>query len=208
MAREQGRFRFRVAFAVLGAVLAFVATAGVSSAEELSEDQILNALKPKKVTRSMSANPAETARNEENQRFIDAVRTKRTRSLSLGEREKVASIAAEKPSIDLEIKFDYNSARIGAQAVPAVTKLGKALTSPDLNGSVFLVAGHTDAAGGEAYNQELSDKRAEAVRNYLVEKFRVKPENLVAVGYGKAQLKDKNNPMAEENRRVQVVNMK
>ena len=205
MAREQGRFRLPVA---LGAALAFLATAGMSTAEEPSEQQILDALKPKKITRSMSANPEDSARNEENQRFLEAVRTKRTRSLSLGEREKVASIAAEKPSIDLEIKFDYNSAKIGPQAVPAVSKLGKALTSPELSGGVFLVAGHTDAKGGESYNQELSDKRAEAVRNYLVEKFRVKPENLVAVGYGKTQLKDKNNPLAEENRRVQVVNMK
>jgi outer membrane protein OmpA-like peptidoglycan-associated protein len=209
MAREQTKYRVQLASAALGVAVGLFAAVGIgAAADDPSEEQILNALRPKKVTRSMSVNPEDAARNAENERFIDAVRTKRTRSLSMGEREKVATIAAEKPTIDLEIKFDYNSAKIGPQAVPAVTKLGKALTSSDLNGGVFLVAGHTDAKGGEAYNQELSDKRAEAVKKYLVENFSVKPDHLVAVGYGKTRLKDKEHPTSEENRRVQVSNMK
>jgi outer membrane protein OmpA-like peptidoglycan-associated protein len=72
---------------------------------------------------------------------------------------------------------------------------------------VFLVAGHTDGKGGDAYNQGLSERRAEAIKSYLVQKFGLQAENLMTVGYGKEQLKNKDNPLAADNRRVQVVNM-
>ena len=49
--------------------------------------------------------------------------------------------------------------------------LGRALTNPDLKGSTFVVAGHTDAAGGEAYNQDLSERRADSIKRYLVDKY-------------------------------------
>jgi OmpA family len=86
-----------------------------------------------------------------------------------------------------------------------------ALTSSAENiGAVrgFLVAGHTDAKGGTTYNQKLSEHRAEAVKRFLVRRFDIPEENLVTVGYGKQQLKNRDDPFAAENRRVQVVNLK
>ena len=70
-----------------------------------------------------------------------------------------------------------------------------------------MVAGHTDAAGGETYNQDLSERRADAIKRYLVDKYGINGTDLVTVGYGKSKLKDSSQPMAEVNRRVQVVNM-
>ena len=109
--------------------------------------------------------------------------------------------------IDLEITFDYNSADISAKSLPSVQALGRALTNNDLKGSTFVVAGHTDAAGGEGYNQDLSERRADAIKRYLVDKYGINGTDLVTVGYGKSKLKDPSQPMAEVNRRVQVVNM-
>ena len=79
------------------------------------------------------------------------LRNRKTRSLSLGEREEIAEIASTKPNIDLDIQFDYNSADIRTASMPSVQALGKALSNPSLKGSTFVVAGHTDAIGGEAY---------------------------------------------------------
>ena len=70
-----------------------------------------------------------------------------------------------------------------------------------------MVAGHTDASGGEEYNQNLSERRAELIKKYLVDKYGINGTDLVTVGYGKSKLKDPAQPMAEANRRVQVVNM-
>ena len=90
--------------------------------------------------------------------------------------------------------------------MPQVTELGKALTSEDLKGRTFILAGFTDAKGSETYNQGLSERRADAVKQFLTEKYGIEAGNLVTVGYGLKQLKDPANPFAAENRRVQVVN--
>ncbi|MBN8983849.1 MAG: OmpA family protein [Rhizobiales bacterium] len=182
---------------------------GMANAGEVSEGQILQALTPKKpLTRSLSMTPPpEAATSPTDARFIDTVRNRTTRSLSTGERQQIATIADQRPSIDLEINFDYNSATIGARAKSAVEALGRALTNPDLKGSTFLLAGYTDAAGSDAYNQTLSERRADAVKHYLVEKFGIAGTDLVTIGYGETRLKKPDAPLDAANRRVQVVNM-
>ena len=151
--------------------------------------------------------PADVKRVTDEKQFVDTLRGRQTRSLTTDERDKITTIAKTKPSIDLEINFEYNSAKISSTAMPQVTALGQALASSDLKGSTFIVAGHTDGKGNETYNQSLSERRADAVKHYLMEKYRIDEGSLVSVGYGKTQLKDASNPLAAENRRVQVINM-
>jgi outer membrane protein OmpA-like peptidoglycan-associated protein len=184
-------------------------TVGAAIAGEATEDQIVRALAPKKpLTRGLSiATPADQAVSAAQGKFVDSLRNRATRSLSSGERSQIAEIAKDKPNIDLEITFDYNSATISAKAQPAVQALGKALSNPDLKGATFIVAGHTDAAGGATYNQELSERRADSVKRYLVDKFGIAGADLVTVGYGESRLKDTAHPLDPANRRVQVVNM-
>jgi len=201
-----------MAYRVIGAALAvgliLFAGGGVASAQGLpSEQKIIDALKPSPKTRSLSASPADVARGAEEQRFIDSLRNRQTRSLTVDERQQIATIAKDKPSIDLEINFDYNSAEINQTSLPGVTTLGKALSDAQLKDSTFMVAGHTDGRGADDYNQALSERRADAIKNYLIGKYKIPATNLVAVGYGKTQLKNKDQPDAPENRRVQVVNV-
>jgi outer membrane protein OmpA-like peptidoglycan-associated protein len=202
----------------LTAILSIVAIgAGVSvmagralAADDVTEDQIVKALAPAKkpLTRGLSiAPPEDPAATAAEGRFVQTLRNRTTRSLSSGEREEIASMAKDKPNIDLEITFDYNSADVSAKSLSAVQALGKALTSADLKGSTFVVAGHTDAAGAESYNQELSERRADTIKRYLVEKFGIAGTDLVTVGYGRSKPKDASAPMDPANRRVQVVNM-
>jgi outer membrane protein OmpA-like peptidoglycan-associated protein len=195
--------------ATIGATLAVGMTA-TRAGDNVTEEQILRALTPEKkpLTRGLSIGPkVEPAANEADDKFVRTIRGRSTRSLSSDEREEIATIVKDKPKIDLEINFDYNSAQINAKSLPSVQALGRALTSADLKGSTFVVAGHTDAAGGETFNQDLSERRAEAIKRYLVDKYGITGSDLVTVGYGKSKLKDPNQPMAEVNRRVQVVNM-
>jgi outer membrane protein OmpA-like peptidoglycan-associated protein len=184
-------------------------TAGLAFAgDTVSADNILDALKPKAATRGLSTGPqVDPAAQAQEASFVDTLRTRKTRSLSLGEREEIAEIAATKPKIDLEIRFDYNSAEISKSSVPAVDELGKALSDPSLKGSTFVVAGHTDSVGGEGYNQDLSERRADTIKKVLTEEFGINGSDLVTVGYGKTKPKDPNAPMDPVNRRVQVVNM-
>lgn len=200
-------------FAAAIASLAFVGglmAAGSSAAfaqGRPTEEQILNALKPPAEIKTRGLTADQSRKSAEDQRFIDQIRTIKTRQLTLDERQKVSEIAKAKPSIDLEVYFAYNSSAIAAKAEPDLNTLGKALTNPDLKGSVFLIAGHTDAKGGDQYNQALSERRAAAVKQFLKDKFNLADESLVTAGYGKEQLKNTGSPFAAENRRVQIVNL-
>ena len=192
----------------LGAALSM--TAGLALAGEVvSADQISKALQSKPLTRGLSAGPQQidTAAVAKETKFVDGLRNRKTRSLSLSEREEIAQIASTKPKIDLEIRFDYNSADISKDSTQAVQELGKALSQASLKGSTFVVAGHTDAIGGEEYNQGLSERRADTIKRYLSEKYGINGSDLVTVGYGKTKPKDANAPTDPANRRVQVVNM-
>jgi outer membrane protein OmpA-like peptidoglycan-associated protein len=192
---------------ILAVGLALPSGLGVAlAAEERSADEIIKALKPQRITRGLTTSPADAARNAQETEFVNSLRNRPTRSLTFTEREQITSIAKKRPSIDLEVNFDYNSDNIGSKAVPQVTALGDALASSDLKGSTFILAGHTDAKGSETYNQGLSERRAEAVRRFLAENYGIDESNLVTVGYGKSQLKNPAGPFASENRRVQVIN--
>ncbi len=174
----------------------------------MSADQILSALKPKPLTRSLSVAPqVDPAAKAHADDVLNSVRNRRTRSLSSSEREEIAEIASAKPNIDLEIQFDFNSAAISPTSMASVEALGKALSDPGLKGSTFVVAGHTDAVGNDAFNQDLSERRADAIKRYLVDHYGISGGDLVTVGYGESRLKDLDHPDAAINRRVQVVNM-
>ena len=69
----------------------------------------------------------------------------------------------------------------------------------------FSIEGHSDTDGSNAFNQKLSDDRANAVRNALIEKG-VKPENLIAVGFGETKPIATNKTKAgkAQNRRTEV----
>ena len=209
------KFHGRRSFAAILSLLTIGAALSIGvakAAEDVTEDQILRALAPSKkpLTRGLSTGPQtqiDPAAAAAEGKFVQSLRNRPTRSLSVTEREEIATIVKDKPKIDLEINFDYNSADISAKSLSSVQALGRALSNPDLKGSTFVVAGHTDAAGGEAYNQDLSERRADSIKRYLVDKFGIAGTDLVTVGYGKTKLKDPANPLADVNRRVQVVNM-
>ncbi len=202
-----------LSIATIGVALSLGTGTALAQAKEKSvtEGDILRALAPEKkpLTRGLSTGPQQVdqAASAAEGQFIQKIRGRSTRSLSFSEREEIAAIVKDKPKIDLEINFDYNSADISARSMESVQALGRALSSADLKGSTFVVAGHTDAAGAEAYNQDLSERRADAIKRYLVDKYGINGTDLVTVGYGKSKLKDPGQPMAEGNRRVQVVNM-
>ena len=158
------------------------------------------------INRNPIAAPGQSAASDPDAAFIDGLRH-RAQSLSIEESDHVAEIAKTRTKIDLEIAFDYGSAMIAAAAVPQLTELGTALRSPQLQNAVLVIGGHTDAKGADQYNQDLSQRRSEAVKDYLVKTFKIPADNLITAGYGKRDLKNKADPYAAENRRVEIVNM-
>jgi outer membrane protein OmpA-like peptidoglycan-associated protein len=195
--------KFAVRFASASLVTGFLwSVAGVPAmAQTVSADQIVKALTPP-VTRSLTA----PAMSDSDRAFVESLHH-RTRSLTVEEGDRVAEIAKDRPKIDLEIYFDFDSAAITPKAEPQLNQIADALRNPGLEKAAIVLSGYTDARGSDSYNQDLSVRRAEAVRKYLVETLKVSADNLTTNGYGKRFLKNKDDPFAAENRRVQIVNL-
>jgi outer membrane protein OmpA-like peptidoglycan-associated protein len=106
----------------------------------------------------------------------------------------------------VQIFFAFDSAKIRPEARPGLDELGKALSDAKLGNASFLIAGHTDAKGSDSYNLGLSQRGAESVKAFLVETYGVDGPRLAVIGFGEKQPKNPDDPFADENRRVRIVN--
>jgi OmpA-OmpF porin, OOP family len=106
----------------------------------------------------------------------------------------------------MALKFDFNSATLSASAKQILDKLGAALQNERLEGYRFQIEGHTDSKGSAVYNKRLSERRALAVKEYLVERFQIAPERLRTIGRGKEAPLIPEDPENPANRRVQIIN--
>jgi outer membrane protein OmpA-like peptidoglycan-associated protein len=111
------------------------------------------------------------------------------------------------PAVDLYLNFAYDSADLDADSVRTLQSLGAALMGDKLKGARLQIIGHTDAKGSEEYNQGLSERRAAAVKAFLVSKGSIEPGRLEASGRGKRELKDPAAPLDGINRRVEIRNV-
>jgi len=107
----------------------------------------------------------------------------------------------------IAVQFDFNSARIRPDSFRAVGLMADALYSPYLQGYKFLIVGHTDGKGTREYNLKLSQQRADAIRDALIDPFGIPASRLEAVGLGEEQFLNSAKPDAAENRRVQLINI-
>jgi len=197
-----------VTFSVFGAALALLGHIPLAAAEDpVLADEILKALAPQGATRSLSGARTDSPPSAEQTNLVNTLKKKNATAVAPDERDKLAAIVKDKPSIDISINFDFNSDKIGPAAAQSVKEVAKALSNAQLTGNTFIIAGHTDGKGSDTYNQALSERRAEAVKRNLIDVYKIPEGNLVAVGYGKSKLKNPSNPAASENRRVQIVNM-
>lgn len=109
----------------------------------------------------------------------------------------------ETGSIRLEnIYFETNSARLLPESEATLNEAGAVLEKfADLQ---IEVEGHTDTRGSAAHNLRLSQSRSEAVRQFLLERFQLKPANYVARGYGETrpETEERNDEELLRNRRV------
>lgn len=111
------------------------------------------------------------------------------------------------PAIEVDtIHFGFNESFVREEEIPQLERIGEIIeriiaANPD---EVFLIEGHTDAVGSAAYNESLSSKRADAVRDAMLQFFNIERANLETVGYGEEFLKIETEEEAAENRRVTI----
>ncbi len=106
-------------------------------------------------------------------------------------------------SVNVQVQFDLDSARIRPESNATLDQLASTLLLPELGTKRFVVEGHTDTTGGASHNLLLSQRRAAAVRDYLIAKG-VPADRLDSVGYGSSKLLPNLAPTDPNHRRVVV----
>ena len=112
----------------------------------------------------------------------------------------------QRTAVDLPtVTFDFNSAALTRQGEQQLDILASAVKEVGLSQQVLTIEGHTDASGGEAYNQNLSERRAASAKSYLVSQGGLEPSLLNTIGFGKSRPLPDKPDLAPEQRRIEVV---
>ena len=108
------------------------------------------------------------------------------------------------PRVGALIHFDFDSATIKTESYPLLREYANAFTG-DLAAARIEIAGHTDSRGSEDYNRDLSTRRAEAVKKFLVFSYGINDSRLTINGHGENLPIDTNTtePGRALNRRVE-----
>lgn len=111
-------------------------------------------------------------------------------------------------TVNLAVNFHFGSAELTPQAQRLLDSVGVALQSSDLASYRFLIGGHTDAAGTDDENLDLSRARAAATIRYLLTHYRIEPRRLVLRAFGETALLFPADPEDGRNRRVEISTLK
>ena len=200
---------------VLALPSAALAQAGGNLSKSTSVDELVRQLdrpSPSSRTRGfmLAEPPAELVSACEE--TISELRTRsfRSRGFTLqdpADRQSLSECEQTRGQADVEIFFERNSSKLSQAGMASLKVLGQALSMGNLRDKTFVIAGHTDARGTAEYNQALSERRAETVRDVLVAVYGIDRATLIVAGFGFEKLKNPQNPLADANRRVQIINL-
>jgi len=113
-------------------------------------------------------------------------------------------VIIEKGRQTLNVEFDFDKATIKKGYYQDIDNLAQVMKDyPDLN---VVIEGHTDSVGSNAYNKKLSQRRAESVKKYMVEKGGIDANRLKAQGFGEEKpiASNKTKEGRQQNRRVEA----
>lgn len=99
--------------------------------------------------------------------------------------EMAVAEPAEAVRVELDVKFDFDKAQVKQESYGDIKALADFMKQYPQTSTV--VEGHTDSVGSDAYNQGLSERRASAVREVLVNQYGVESGRVQAVGYGESR---------------------
>jgi outer membrane protein OmpA-like peptidoglycan-associated protein len=109
------------------------------------------------------------------------------------------------PVFNLDIQFDVDTPIVQPASYETIGRLADAMVSSSLLPYTFLVVGHTESGGRRDNNVLLSQRRADAIRDILVNTFKIATKRLQSLGLGEEQLRDPARPNAPVNNQVQIM---
>jgi OmpA-OmpF porin, OOP family len=132
----------------------------------------------------------------------------RIRSRTEPEASKRPPIAPELqglPGFNVDIQFDTDTPIVRPQSYETIGRIADALVHATLLPYSFLIVGHIEANGKRESNVILSQRRADAIRDILVNTFKISAKRIQAIGLGEEQLLDPPRPTASPNQQTQIL---
>jgi outer membrane protein OmpA-like peptidoglycan-associated protein len=120
-------------------------------------------------------------------------------------RPPIAPQLSKLPQLRFDVVFDQDSSLIRPASYQTIGSIADALTDPKMRPYRYLIVDHVESAGRRDHNLILSQRRADSIRDVLVNTFKVSPKRLQALGLGEEQLQDVNRPAAPANARVLLI---
>jgi OmpA-OmpF porin, OOP family len=108
------------------------------------------------------------------------------------------------PALNVDIQFDVDTPIVRPESYQMVGRIADAMVNSSLLPYTFLIVGHIEANGKREPNVTLSQRRADAIRDILVNTFKISAKRLQSIGLGEEQLLDPARPTAPVNQQIQI----
>ncbi len=120
-------------------------------------------------------------------------------------RPPIAPDLASLPAFTTPIQFDEDTPIIQPASYQTVGRIADALVHASLLPYTFLIVGHTESNGKREANVILSQRRADAIRDVLVNTFKISAKRIQSIGLGEEQFLDRAHPTAAVNGQMQIL---
>ena len=138
------------------------------------------------------------------QQALDRIKAKAKTDAAPLKRPPIAPDLLKLQQFAVEIQFDEDAAVARPDSYRTLGRIADTLSDPSLLEYKFLIIGHTMSAGRRENNLTLSQRRADVIREVLINTFKISPKRLVTIGLGEEQMLDSAHPGAPINQSIQV----
>ncbi len=120
-------------------------------------------------------------------------------------RPPIAPALTGLPTFNADIQFDTDTPIVRPDSYATVGRIADAMVQASMLPYTFLIVGHIEANGKRESNVILSQRRADAIRDILVNTFKISSKRLQSIGLGEEQLLDPAHPTAPVNQQLQIM---
>jgi outer membrane protein OmpA-like peptidoglycan-associated protein len=122
-------------------------------------------------------------------------------------RPPIAPELSKLPSVNVDVQFDADTPIVRPESYQKLGQLADTLVNSVLLNYTFLIVGHIESTGRRDNNVLLSQRRADAIRDILINAFKISSKRLQSVGLGEEQLLDPARPNAPVNNQTQIMTL-
>ena len=139
------------------------------------------------------------------QRVLDKSRSRSKNEPEPSKRPPIVPEILNLPSFTVSIDFDTDTPVVRPSSYEMVGRIADAMVHASLLPYNFLIVGHSDATGRREANAMLSQRRADAIRDVLVNTFKISSKRISSLGVGEEQFIDTAHPTSKDNLQIQIL---